>query len=88
LVVSVTSLTINCSVTPNGSITVTGTPAGLTATSASPNQAVVGAPMVVNGNTTFVITGEGTVPTTITLADTAGAVATVAVTPLNCPFNR
>jgi hypothetical protein len=88
LTVSPTALAIDCTVTQFATMTVAGTPPGLTATSADPQQAIIGAPAVVNGNTTFMVTGEGTLPTTIALTDTAGATASVPVTLQNCPWRR
>jgi hypothetical protein len=88
LIVTPTALAIDCSLNQFATITVAGTPAGLTAAVADPQQAIVGAPTVVNGNTTFAVTGEGTLPTTIALADTAGATASVTVTLQNCPWRR
>jgi hypothetical protein len=88
LTVMPTALAIDCSVNQFATLTVAGTPAGLTATVADWQQATVGPPTVVNGNTTFVVTGMGTLPTTIALTDTAGATASVAVTLQNCPWRR
>lgn len=88
LTVTPAALAIDCNVTQFATITVAGTPPGLIATAADPQQAIVGAPAVLNGNTTFVVTGEGTLPTSIALTDTAGATASVTVTLQNCPWRR
>jgi hypothetical protein len=88
LVVTPTALAIDCMYSKVATLTVAGTPAGLTAVVADPRQASVGAPTIVNGNTTFVVTGLGTLPTTIALADTAGATASVTVTLTRCPWRR
>jgi hypothetical protein len=88
LIVTPTVLAIDCMVSKFATLTVAGTPAGLTAVVADPLRATVGAPTVVNGNATFVVTGLGTLQTTIALADTAGATASVTVTLTHCPWIR
>jgi hypothetical protein len=88
IVVTPTTLAIDCMLSKFATLTVAGTPAGLTAVVADPRQATVGAPTIVNGNTTFLVTGLGTLPTTIALADTAGATASVTVTLTRCPWRR
>jgi hypothetical protein len=88
LTVAPATLAIDCNANQYATLTVAGTPAGLTATSADSQQATVGAPTIVNGNTTFVVTGLGTLPTTIALTDTAGVSASVPVSLVNCPWRR